>query len=153
MHRRMVYSQPLGYWLCELGGIFQAVHIWPYESLSQRAEVRQALGQDQEWQQHFFSQFLQCAHVLNNSLLVLKPGTSLHTDFQSSPSAAYELIASAAPEGRTRPQSDQETLVGCFNTVYGNNDTEYRLLRYPDADTAFRHVRHRLDSGTSTAGY
>lgn len=29
-HMRLAYSQPLGYWLTDLGGIFQAVHIWPY---------------------------------------------------------------------------------------------------------------------------
>ena len=33
-HRRLAYSRPLGYWLTDLGGIFQAVHIWPYGTSS-----------------------------------------------------------------------------------------------------------------------
>ena len=32
-HLRLAYSRPLGYWLTDLGGIFQAVHIWPYGRL------------------------------------------------------------------------------------------------------------------------
>ncbi len=43
---REKYSQLYGYFHTEIGPLNQLVHIWPYESLQQRADVRAAAGKD-----------------------------------------------------------------------------------------------------------
>nr|KAG5703440.1 hypothetical protein BaRGS_022489 [Batillaria attramentaria] len=65
---RLQASQPLGFWTTEFGGLFEVVHIWPYDSVDHRAEVRQALAKNPEWNSKFLSKFLQYANSLQNSL-------------------------------------------------------------------------------------
>lgn len=155
-HLRLNYTMPLGYWIADLGGIFQAVHIWPYDSVSQRAAVRGAMGKDAEWQSKFFSKFLTYVMKLDNSLLVPAPGSQICTDFKPSPTAVYELLSLPVGDSRelsTTPASQNETLVGRFHSVYGETATEYRVLRYPDADTALVHARDRSATMNKIRGY
>ncbi|XP_070186838.1 protein NipSnap homolog 3B-like [Littorina saxatilis] len=155
-HLRLAYTKPLGYWLSDLGGIFQAVHIWPYDSVSHRAKVRGAMAQDKVWQDEFFSSFLSCVDRLDNSLMVTAPGSAIRTEFSPSPTAVYELWSlpvSDADDVTALTESPDETLVGRFRTVYGDTGTEYRLMRYPDADTAFTHARDRAGKTKKVRGY
>ncbi len=46
---RQDYSQLFGFWYTEAGPLNQVVHIWPYEDLSQRAEVRAKVVADGVW--------------------------------------------------------------------------------------------------------
>ncbi|KAK7492204.1 hypothetical protein BaRGS_00016501 [Batillaria attramentaria] len=142
---RLQASQPLGFWTTEFGGLFEVVHIWPYDSVDHRAEVRQALAKNPEWNSKFLSKFLQYANSLQNSLLTLYPGTTLNTDFQPSPSAAYEL-QTVAYQGGPMPQSKEETIVARFKCIYGMaSGAEYRLMRYPDAASAFVNAQKRME--------
>ncbi|KAL8589313.1 hypothetical protein ACOMHN_052316 [Nucella lapillus] len=160
-HLRFAHSNPLGYWIADLGGIFQAVHIWPYGSVTHRAEVRQALAKDESWNREFLSQFLPCTSRMDNALMVTTPGTLLCTQFKPSPTAAYELLAlplrpggeGGDKEPPPSPLSEKETLVGTFRTVYGDVNTEYRLMRYADGDTAFVHARKRTEDSPEMSGY
>jgi hypothetical protein len=43
---REKYSQMLGMWHTELGPLNQVIHIWPYEDLQQRADIRAAAAKD-----------------------------------------------------------------------------------------------------------
>ena len=43
---RAKYSGLYGYWHTEIGPLNQLVHIWPYESMQQRIEVRRAAAKD-----------------------------------------------------------------------------------------------------------
>ncbi|MBI3089434.1 MAG: NIPSNAP family protein [Candidatus Tectomicrobia bacterium] len=51
--KRTVYSPLLALWHTEIGPLNQVIHIWPYESLQQRDEVRLASRQTQEWPPKF----------------------------------------------------------------------------------------------------
>jgi hypothetical protein len=46
---RQKYSQLGGYWYTEMGPLNQIVHIWPYEDLNKRAEVRKKVVDDGVW--------------------------------------------------------------------------------------------------------
>ncbi|XP_074646298.1 protein NipSnap homolog 3B-like [Tubulanus polymorphus] len=46
IHNRMKHSKCTGFWLSELGGLNEFIHIWEYESLAQRATVRKNLSED-----------------------------------------------------------------------------------------------------------
>ncbi|KAJ8303232.1 hypothetical protein KUTeg_019628 [Tegillarca granosa] len=52
LHIRFRHSKLIGYWTSEIGGINDLVHLWEYDH---RAAVRQALAQDKEWVQNYFS--------------------------------------------------------------------------------------------------
>ena len=46
---RLGYSALGGFWYTEVGPLNQVVHIWPYEDLEQRAEVRARAIADGDW--------------------------------------------------------------------------------------------------------
>ena len=48
-HLRTKHSALNGYWLTEIGGQNQVVHIWEYDSLAHRKSVRDALAADKDW--------------------------------------------------------------------------------------------------------
>ncbi|NQW10149.1 MAG: NIPSNAP family protein [Alphaproteobacteria bacterium] len=47
---REKYSQNVGIWLSEAGQPNEVSHLWAYDSLNHRAEVRAAVARDPEWQ-------------------------------------------------------------------------------------------------------
>jgi len=49
-HLRDKYSKPAGYWYTEIGSLDQVVSLWPYEDITHRMEIMQAVAQDPEWQ-------------------------------------------------------------------------------------------------------
>ena len=49
IEHRTKYSALGGFWYTEIGPLNQVVHLWPYESLEQRAEVRAAFATDPNW--------------------------------------------------------------------------------------------------------
>ena len=46
---RRSYSELFGFWYTEAGPLNQVVHIWPYEDLNQRIEVRAKVVEDGVW--------------------------------------------------------------------------------------------------------
>ncbi len=46
---RRNYSELFGFWYTEAGPLNQVVHIWPYEDLNQRAEIRAKVVEDGVW--------------------------------------------------------------------------------------------------------
>lgn len=49
IHKRTKHSTLLGYWMTELGGVNEVVHLWQYDDLAHRASVRAALVKDTDW--------------------------------------------------------------------------------------------------------
>ncbi|XP_078493400.1 protein NipSnap homolog 3A isoform X2 [Ciona intestinalis] len=65
-------SKLVGYWSCDMGSTLNSyVHIWEYDDLQHRAEVRKALSQNEEWIQKYFSKLLTMLHVQENSTMYL----------------------------------------------------------------------------------
>jgi hypothetical protein len=48
-HLRTAHSKLVGFWVTEIGGQNQVVHVWEYDSLTHRKSVRDALGADSKW--------------------------------------------------------------------------------------------------------
>lgn len=53
LHLRTAHSPLLGFWATEVGGQNEVVHLWGYESLTQRQAVRQSLLTASEWQNDY----------------------------------------------------------------------------------------------------
>ncbi len=46
---RQQYSPLAAFWHTEIGPLNQVIHVWPYESLDERARIRAAAAQDPNW--------------------------------------------------------------------------------------------------------
>jgi hypothetical protein len=46
---RLKYSDLAAFWHTEIGPLNQVIHVWPYEDLQQRTEVRARAAQDPNW--------------------------------------------------------------------------------------------------------
>ena len=49
LEHRVKYSPLAGYWYTDIGPLNQIIHIWPYKSLEERAQVREAFAKDPNW--------------------------------------------------------------------------------------------------------
>ncbi len=46
---RLKYSELAAFWHTEIGPLNQVIHVWPYENLQQRAEIRGQAGKEPDW--------------------------------------------------------------------------------------------------------
>jgi hypothetical protein len=46
---RLKYSELAAFWHSEIGPLNQVIHVWPYENLQQRAEIRGQAGKEPDW--------------------------------------------------------------------------------------------------------
>ncbi|XP_046576408.1 protein NipSnap homolog 3A-like [Haliotis rubra] len=123
MHLRTAKSKLLGYWLSELGGINDAVHIWEYESLSDRARVRKELSADESWVTNYIAAVGPMWRRQENSLLTLKQGTHLNISNVTA-GGVYEL--QTLPDGsRVGSLLPGTTLLAAFQTTFGQVHKEY----------------------------
>ncbi|XP_062520668.1 protein NipSnap homolog isoform X2 [Corticium candelabrum] len=51
IHARMLYSKPLGVWFSEIGPLNAVHHIWHYNDLDHRMEVRNQALEDELWRE------------------------------------------------------------------------------------------------------
>ncbi len=51
LHARQKYSKPVAVWSSELGELNRVVHLWQYENLEHRAQVRKAFMADPLWKE------------------------------------------------------------------------------------------------------
>merc|ERR1711935_462419 len=48
-HLRTAHSKLNGFWIHDLGGLNAVTHLWEYDSLAHRAQIRANLAADPEW--------------------------------------------------------------------------------------------------------
>ena len=72
LHLRTAHSKLLGFWLTEIGGQNEAVHIWEYDSLTHRKAVRDALAKDKDWIEKYVNNVRGCWQFQMNSLIDLE---------------------------------------------------------------------------------
>lgn len=69
-HLRTAHSKLNGFWLHELGGLNSVTHLWEYDSLEHRAQVRDALGVDKSWISEYVVNLLPMLAEQVNSVVV-----------------------------------------------------------------------------------
>jgi len=136
---RTKHSVLLGYWTAELGGLNQVVHLWEYESLSARAEVRAKLGADPEWQSLYFQRILPWLQHQDN--LTLTSLTDLAGSCQTS--GIYEIWqlsmknlgwTEQALRTAASLQSDNRRLCGVFKSDFGPMNTAVMVWNHQSID-------------------
>jgi len=144
MDTRKKYSKPLGFWQAEFGtAINKQVSIWEYESLSERAEIRKSLVNDDVWANEFLPAAMECLSVQENcTMLETNWSKDLAcTDLKGN--GIYELSTLNLTNGT--PQKWSSTLhqfiesalktsscqlIGAWHSDSGNANEAYILWRF-----------------------
>uniref|UniRef100_H3ASG7 Nipsnap homolog 3A n=1 Tax=Latimeria chalumnae TaxID=7897 RepID=H3ASG7_LATCH len=154
IHLRTAHSELLGYWTVEIGGLNQVFHIWKYDSYAQRAAVRTALAQNQEWQGKYISRMLPMLDKQHNEVTYLVPwcqigkppkkGTYELVTFQMKPGGPSVWGPSFEAAVNTHANAGYATLIGIFHSEYGFLNQVHALWQYesPDNRATGRHRIH-----------
>lgn len=134
IHLRTAHSPLIGYWVSEIGGINDVVHIWEYDDLNQRANVRQALAGDSHWISSYFSKILPMMSRQENMLLHTVGDSNL---VQPDLRGVYELDAINQGAGhKFSADKGDAKLLGTFQSVMGPTNTGYQLWFHNSAQQA-----------------
>ncbi|XP_056008858.1 protein NipSnap homolog 3A-like [Ostrea edulis] len=131
MHLRTNHSKLIGYWISEIGGISDVVHIWEYDSLKHRAQVRQALGNDPNWLSKYISKIMPMLGRQDNALLKLTSKSNL---VQTNSGGVYELCCTEKPLNDLSTSRGDAQLLGTFSSVIGSLSSSYQLWHHKSID-------------------
>jgi hypothetical protein len=137
---RKKYSTLYGFWHTEIGPLNQLVHIWPYESLQQRADIRAAAGKDPSGKWPPNTQEL--AVTQENDILTPIPGMTEWREPQQW-GGVYELRMYTYPSGEIAKVADAFAeayagraavypVAGIWTSDLGNLNRLYQLFPYKD---------------------
>lgn len=145
-HLRTAHSKLVGFWTSEIGGLNQAVHIWEYGSLSERAGVRARLAGDPEWVGRYFGRILPMLQCQENALLTLLPGTQLSLplnkgvyelqtmQMQGAPGLWSKTLSQWVQACERARQNAGTQAVGVWGSILGHRQTAIVLWQHPDPD-------------------
>lgn len=86
-HLRTAHSPMWGFWTPEMGAQNQVVHLWQYDSLTQRQEVRAALAKDDKWKSEYLAPTRHMVDWQVNELLLPLEGAAVVSTRSSDRSA------------------------------------------------------------------
>ncbi|PIK58685.1 hypothetical protein BSL78_04368 [Apostichopus japonicus] len=150
-HLRTAHSKLVGFWLTELGGVNESVHLWEYDSLAHRASVRAALASDDEWKQQYLSKAFQHLDKQNNKLVKCTWGSvdttpiqeggvyqlqtlHLHSAGITGKSAIDEVKRLTSIQEEILKQSQTGKLIAVLSTQIGASDTVHQIWNYKQVD-------------------
>ena len=150
--RRAEYSQVGGFWRTEVGPLNQVVHIWPYESLNQRAEIRAKVVADGIWPPNN-SEFM-----VNMASEIYHPAPFMTPLGERAIGPLYEMRIYTYPN-ETMPQvledwgnaiAEREKLsplAGCWYSEIGGLNKFIHMWAYSGADERSRIRQEAIDAG------
>ncbi|XP_062600473.1 protein NipSnap homolog 3A-like [Saccostrea cucullata] len=131
LHLRTKHSKLTGYWISEIGGISDVVHIWEYDSLKHRAGVREALAHDPNWLAQYISKIMPMLDRQDNVLLKLTSKGSL---VQADSGGVYELCCTEKPLKDLPKEKGDAQLLGTFSSLIGSLSSSYQLWHHKSID-------------------
>lgn len=170
-HLRTSHSILNGFWFHELGGkLNAATHIWEYENLSARAQVRANLGGDSGWISEYVKDLLPCLESQENKVCVIPDWAEGISDFsnekaqakQKDGSGIFELVSIKKSSKNANPESiknivqkiladnDKIDFTGCLETVLGENGEYVLLFRHENVDSTLDNAGVFCDEQKST---
>jgi len=146
IHLRTNISPVLGYWMTEIGGINQVVHIWEYKSLAERARIRQKLASDVDFNSKYLDVVRPMWAKQSNSLMVAisriqvptQPGVYVLRTFHTNPGWNELSVVSFSPEF-INDNSKNGKHVLSFKTVVGESPSHVQLWHYKDIDEVYKY--------------
>src|SRR3990167_612547 len=160
IHLRAKHSPFLGYWTSELGGINEVIHLWEYDSLAQRQNIRNALVKDKELMETYMSKMRPMLDLQENNVLVPMTANIVHK-FEESDDVdlpVYELNIVAESDEMDEQDSNKGresfggVLVGQWASVIGSTSgSVVQIWRYHGFDTIdefLRSAKNPIESQT-----
>ena len=147
-HLRTSHSVLNGFWFHELGGTLNAAtHIWQYESLAHRAEVRAALGKDPEWINQYVSKLLPCLASQVNKVCVGTESVSIEKILQANEqkNGVFQLVTAGKSDDlevfvKNVEEKGNAEFLASFDTVIGAENERSLLFRYGNVDDTLHGV-------------
>jgi len=141
-HLRTSHSVLNGFWFHELGGTLNAAtHIWQYDSLAHRAEVRAALGKDPEWIGQYVSKLLPCLESQVNKVCVSTEGVGIEKILQGNgqEGGVFQLVTAKKSDDleafvKNVEMSGKAEFLASLDTVIGAENERSLLFRYGSVD-------------------
>ncbi|XP_055950459.1 protein NipSnap homolog 3A-like [Argiope bruennichi] len=145
-HLRIKHSKLFGFWITELGGLNEIIHIWEYDNHEHRAKVRDALAKDMEWQTNYKNKVSAMWISQTNATMTLLPWSLITLP---SKSGVYELqifnmnshtdiwdgrLKAAMELSSLKLKSTNSVLVACFTSIFGPHNTVYALWQHESFD-------------------
>lgn len=152
-HLRTAHSILNGYWFHELGSTLNAAtHIWQYDSLSHRAQVRAALAGDPDWVNGFVKHLLPCLESQVNKVCQVPAWAAEDNVFLKGPpksvaAGAFELVTAcgvgekdAVNYAQKIGSTDGVQFQGALETIIGDQGETSFLFRHDNVDTTMHGV-------------
>lgn len=151
LHLRMAHSKLIGYWMTDLGGLNEVVHIWEYDSFAQRTAVRAALGKDLNWQFTYFRHILNMMSKQDNVVMKALPNIPVQAEPRKE-GGIYELrkyimkpvggpatflppfFNTLHPRIKVHEKLNYGKLMGAWMTEVGDLTAVYHLMSYESMD-------------------
>ena len=152
MPARLAYSKLGGFWHTEVGPLNQVVHIWPYDDLNQRADLRARAVAGGEWPPD------NSPFILNMRNEILLPAPFMRPLVERKMGPIYELrIYTYAPPAipkvleawgqRIAEREKLSPLVGCWYSEIGALNRFIHLWAYPSFEERQRVRAEALAQG------
>ncbi|XP_013413542.1 protein NipSnap homolog 3A isoform X2 [Lingula anatina] len=141
LHLRLRASKIIGYWTSEIGGMNQVFHIWEYDSLKHRAQVRAALASDPDWLSQYISRVISMWCKQDNLLTkaIAGPDGDLDQDkgnlyFLQRYNSNSSSMSNLTSELQSLQSGTNIKLAGGWSSILGPKDTAYLLWQCKDPD-------------------
>jgi hypothetical protein len=134
---RTAHSPLVGYWNVEFGQINSVVHIWQYDSLAHRAQVRAALAVDTVWNGHYMNEVKPMWQSQSNALLRLRHEATA----SSGPTGAFALRFGDTPSVSSNALLAFDVLAGMLAP-----HSSVELFRLPALDRVGDVVSRKADA-------
>ncbi|CAK8685900.1 unnamed protein product [Clavelina lepadiformis] len=86
-------SKLVGFWFTEIGSLLnKTVHLWEYDSLMHRQEVRDALANDSEWQNNYIANLVRLVQEQQNCTMYMPQWYSEVKSPEKQSGGVYELM-------------------------------------------------------------
>jgi len=141
IHMRLKHSKLLGYWITELGGVNEVVHIWEYDSLAHRQKIREALVKDKEWMEGYMAKMRPMLQKQENAVMWELPFWVFEKPKPSETTGVYSLRAYQpldasrnAIDHRMRAVVESLNPLGAWAVEWGSVNTVMTLQRFNSLD-------------------
>jgi hypothetical protein len=145
-HLRAAHSPMCGYWMTEVGGLNEVVHLWHFTSLAHRNEVRKALKADKAWAAEYLAPTRHMVAAQTNELLLPLEGFQVSTRSRSTTAgeAFYHLRKEPlALDGTASAQESTGNVEVCgqwLTAGAGVDGCKVTLSRSADVDALLDHA-------------
>ncbi|KEG06996.1 putative protein NipSnap 3A-like [Trypanosoma grayi] len=116
---RASVSRCQGYWVVQVGGVNQMVHLWEYDSLLHRYQARNALENDENWKLRYTNPRRECLSAQSNMLMRM-------IYRENSPSTlSYKYLLKITPEKELLLTTPGVTLAASYVVTVGEHEGKY----------------------------